>query len=216
MDTASSQSRFYDGRLYAALIEPFQRRLHRRILGLVPEGASVLDACCGAGGLSLRLAPQCPRVVGLDLSPRQIEFAELRRRRRALRDLEFRVADVTRLEGLDDDAFDLAIAVLALHEMSREDRVPCLREIGRVGRRVLVVDYAVPLPRSPVGVGAWIAEAAAGPRHFWGFRDYYRRGGLDPLLEEAGLTTEHRERCEGDGLLLTLSRNLPPGRRCAP
>ena len=196
------RSAFYDGRLYAALIEPFQGRLHRRLAELIDPGSTVIDACCGAGALPLHLAGKCARVTGVDRSPRQIKYADSRRRRDRLEHVSFKVVDATDLGQWPDGAFDVATIVLALHEMPAAQRVPTLRELGRVSRRIIAVDYAVPLPRNLVRLVAWMAELAAGPRHFAAFRNYLRRGGLEALFREAGLPVAHRERLEGGGLAL--------------
>ncbi len=202
MESIKPRSAFYDGRLYAALVEPFQGSLHRKIEELIEPGSTVLDACCGTGALLLRLAGKCRHVTGVDLSPRQIEFAEHRRRVKMLGNVTFEGANATDLRRWPDRTFDIATLVLALHEMPTEERVATLCELARVSKRTIVVDYAVPLPRSLVGLLAWIVEMGAGPRHFAGFREFCRRGGLGALVEQAGLEIVHRERLEGNVLAL--------------
>ena len=71
-----------------------------------------------------------------------------------------------------------------------------------MSRRVIVVDYAVPLPQGPVGLLAQVVEMSAGPRHYQGFREYIRQGGLEVLMAEAGLAVVHRELLEGNALSL--------------
>jgi len=197
-----SRSAFYDGRLYAALIEPLQAHLHRRLAELIPPAATVIDACCGAGALPLHLAKGCAHVTGVDLSPAQIAFAEVRSQREDLRNVSFAVANAADLRRWPDNAFDVATIVLALHEMPDGERLPTLLELSRVSRRVIAVDYAVPLPRNLPGLIARMAEMAAGPRHFAAFRRYVRRGGLKALFAEAGIVSSHRERLEGKALSL--------------
>ena len=113
----SATTSFYDGRLYAALVEPFQRGLHHKIEEMIPPGSTVLDACCGAGALPLRLAGRCEQVTGVDLSPRQIKFAEHRRRGRRLGNVSFAVANTADLRHWPARSFDTATLILALHEM---------------------------------------------------------------------------------------------------
>ncbi|MEN8149441.1 MAG: class I SAM-dependent methyltransferase [Planctomycetota bacterium] len=205
-----SRSAFYDGRLYAALVEPFQRRLHERLEQLVEPGSTVLDACCGAGALALRLAGKGARVTGVDLSPAQVGFAETRRRARGIDRATFAVADATDLGRWSAGHFDTAVIVLALHEMPPAERVPTLRELARVSRRVLAVDYAVPLPAGPVGWLSRAIEFAAGPRHFRAFLEFCRRGGLEGIAGKAGLHVGRRETIEGGALVLwELARRSP-------
>jgi hypothetical protein len=58
----------------------------------------------------------------------------------------------------------------------------------RIARRVVVVDFAVPMPVNLAGIRNRSVELIAGPRHYAGFRDYTRRGGLPPLVEDCGAT----------------------------
>jgi len=197
------RSAFYDGRIYAALIEPFQRGLHRKIEALIEPGSTVLDACCGTGALPLSLAGNCAHVTGVDLSPTQIEFAERRRRSLLIGNVTFAGANATDLRRWPDRAFDTATLVLALHEMPPAERGPTLVELARVSRRIIVVDYAVPLPRTPVGWLARLVEMGAGPRHFRAFLGFCRNGGLGGLTEDAGLAVKHQEPCEGGVLVLS-------------
>ncbi len=187
------------------LVEPLQAGLHRRLAEMIEPGSTVIDACCGPGALPLHLAGKCKRVTGVDLSPRQIKHAEQRRRRGDLQNVFFLAADVTELRRWADGAFDVATIVLGLHEMPAAKRVPTLRELARVSRCVMAVDYTVPLPRNLPGLMTRMVEVAAGLRHFAAFRNYLRQGGLGALFVEAGLSVAHREHLAGK--VLTLYRS---------
>lgn len=180
-------SRIYDGRPYGWLVEPLIAALHRRIAARVPADARVLDACCGTGALSRLLAAQGCEVVGVDLSPKQIAQARRTRASGAER-LRFETGDVAHLTGHDSGGYDVAVVTLALHEMPPKARPHVLRELARVAREVHVVDFMVPMPWNAAGLRNRTLEVLAGPEHFGGFRDFVRRGGLPPLVREAGQT----------------------------
>ncbi len=201
------RSRFYDGRLYAWILAPLLAGLHERVAREVPDGARVLDACCGTGAVALRVAPRCDRVLGVDLSPRMIAAAERARAASGQSNAAFRVGDVARLDDQVDASFDVAVIVLALHEMPAEARAPVLRSLARVARRVLVADFAAPMPWNPAGIRNRCLEVGAGREHFAGFRDYQRRGGMTPLAAEAGLAVVKERRIDaGAMVLVTLER----------
>lgn len=182
------RSAYYDGWTYAAFIDRLSAGLYRRVAERVPADLRVLDAACGSGALALRLAARCRQVVGVDLSPRQIRQARRALARSGADNVRFELGDAARLDRYADGHFDQATAVMAIHEMPAGFRPAVLAELGRVARQVLVVDFAAPLPRNLAGLGQRLVEMIAGPRHFLSFLDYQRRGGLEPLAAEAGLT----------------------------
>ena len=107
------------------------------------EGADVVELGCGGGQASVGFARRdAGRVVGVDLSTRQLEHA------RRLRDhygveAGFLAADVTDLP-LADDAFDLAFSSWVFQMV--EDLRRCFAEAARVLRPGGVLVFAVPHP----------------------------------------------------------------------
>jgi len=190
MDSPTSTGAYYDGALYARLVEPLVAALHDLVADSIPPGSTVLDACSGTGGLAFALASRCKTVVGVDLSPRMVAFAEAERARRDVRNLRFEVGDASRLDGFEDRSFDHATVVMGLHEMPSAVRGRVLPALARVAERVVAVDFAPRLRLNPAGIRNRIVELLAGPRHFAGFRDFMRRGGLPPLIAEAELRAE--------------------------
>ena len=179
-------SALYDGTLYSWIFDRIERELHQRVAAFAGEAERCLDACCGTGGLSFALAEHCNEVVGVDHSPRMIARANLLRRRRNLARVSFRTGDVSALDGVVEGPFDVATASLGLHEMPAGVRARVLPELLRLAPRVVVLDFAIPMPHNIAGWRNRAIELMAGPRHFAGFRDFARRGGLLPLVAAAG------------------------------
>jgi len=178
----------YDGTPYSLIFDRLLRGVHERVAARVPGGSRCLDACCGPGGLTFQLAQRSPHVVGVDHSPAMIRRAEALRVDRGFEHVAFRVADVTDLDGFADGEFDVATVAMALHEMPAPVRERALPELLRVARRIVALDFAVPMPFNGPGARNRFFELLAGPHHYRGFRDYTRRGGLLPLAEAAGAT----------------------------
>lgn len=133
-----------DNALWEALADDFDARLgsggndfHRELVRpatlrlLEPRpGERVLDACCGNGLFSLRLAEEGCDVVAFDFSPRLLEHAK-RRCADYLGQVSFTQADATDYDELialgNGKPFDKAVANMAV--MDIEDIAPLFRAV---------------------------------------------------------------------------------------
>jgi SAM-dependent methyltransferase len=183
------RSVFYDGAAYGRLVEPLLRGVHGFVAEHLPPGDTVLEACCGTGGLARRLAAAGRRVRGVDLSPRNIDYARRQSAGFSPERLAFEVADVSQIEPAGG-RYHVATIVLALHEMPATARLPVVEALLGAADRVMLVDFAVPMRWNLAGARNRAMELAAGREHFAGFRDYSRRGGLAPLIAAAGAEVE--------------------------
>ncbi len=97
----------------------------------IEQGQHILDVGCGAGKTSAWFAKRLGcRVVGVDLSPRMIEWAkETARRERVLDRIEFKTADAQQLP-FDEATFDAVICESVLGFVP--DKADALRELIRV------------------------------------------------------------------------------------
>lgn len=169
----------------------FQAGLHRLILKQIEPGQRILDAGCGTGNLTLKLAAQAREVVGVDLSPAMIETAQERLRHSELDNVRFLEADLTQaLAGETDHVFDLALSVMVVHEMPTQVRLDALREMARLARRVFIVDFETPQRWNLAGLRNRTFEMLAGATHYRAFRDYRARGGMPRIAKTAGLSCE--------------------------
>jgi ubiquinone/menaquinone biosynthesis C-methylase UbiE len=185
------RSRFYDGGAYAAILDRLLGRLHQLVADAVEPTGRVLDVGCGTGDMVWRLAPKAEEVVGVELSPAMVRFANERRSDGSWPHVSFVLGDVTRaLADRPDGHFDLATMVLVLHEMPTEALLPVLGEVARLARRVLCVDFRAPMPWNRAGLRNRLIEIAAGLEHYRAFRDFQRAGGVPGVAREAGLFYE--------------------------
>ena len=182
------ESKFVHGRLYHRLFDPPLAECRKVVAGLVVEGSSVLDIACGTGELCFRLCEEkrC-RVVGIDLSRRQLDFAKKSNR---LGDIEFLHLDASDLAGFGPRSFDYAMVLLLMHELPREKQLKVLAEALRVARTVVIVEAKAPLPKNAYGLALRIAEAAVGPSDYHLFREFLAGGGIMGLLKDSPLPIE--------------------------
>jgi ubiquinone/menaquinone biosynthesis C-methylase UbiE len=173
------------GAIYHALYDRPLASARRVVADIVPKGSTVLDVGCGTGELCLELAERkgC-WVLGIDRSPRMIEFAQ---KRNTNRDVHFMLADATDLAGLEPGSFDYATVMFLLHEVPLHDRMHALTQVLRVAKKVIAVDSRVPLPWNFHGIALRLAEATAGPAHFRAFLNYLTAGGMTSVLADRRL-----------------------------
>ena len=122
-------------------------RQYDEVLSFLPAGpALVLDAGCGAGYYSLRLAEHAARVVGVDLSPSMIALARRRQFEASIDNAGFLVADLGSLP-FGDHSFDFVVSRNVLHLTPMETAVPELRRVIRPQGRLFVQDLVTSHPR---------------------------------------------------------------------
>jgi ubiquinone/menaquinone biosynthesis C-methylase UbiE len=135
-DEVQSDGRFEEGMARMAVYHRHcQDPVVFRVLGNV-HGKSLLDLACGDGFYTRRFRAECGAnpVMGIDLSPKQIERAQMIEREKPL-GIEYRVGDVTALEL--NRRFDVITAIHLLHYLENEAEIAStLRSIyGLLGDR---------------------------------------------------------------------------------
>jgi 2-polyprenyl-3-methyl-5-hydroxy-6-metoxy-1,4-benzoquinol methylase len=132
----NANARFWDARFGEG--NDFQRTLigpaTERLLALQP-GELVLDAACGNGAFSRRMAELGAQVVALDFSEQFLELARARTAERAdlAGRIEYHLIDATdeaQLLALGPGRFDAAVCTMALMDMAEID--PLLSAVSRL------------------------------------------------------------------------------------
>lgn len=181
------QKHWYDGWFYARFIDAENNPLRDRVLSFIEPESTAIDVGCGSGGFTLKLARHCREVVGVDVSGKMIAAARKRLAKSGLANLAFLHLHAGGLSEALPRRFDYAVLSFMLHETPPAERLQILREVRRAAGRMVILDYQVPQPRSVWGAGVRTVEFLAGREHYRNFREFVRRGGLPPLLHEAGL-----------------------------
>jgi ubiquinone/menaquinone biosynthesis C-methylase UbiE len=142
----------------ARAIWPQEQQLIRRYE--IPPAPRILDAGCGTGEGSSRLAELFPRsqVIGIDIVDHHLDLARSRYANLATR-LKFEHRSVFEL-GFSDNSFDLTVCRHVTHSIPHPDRV--LAELARVTRpggylHLIPEDYGM----------LHFQRGALDPRDFW-------------------------------------------------
>jgi SAM-dependent methyltransferase len=147
--------RWTSGADYDRWMGRWSRLLAREFLAWLnlPAGLRWIDLCCGSGVLTEAILERASpaSVVGVDVSPQQIEFA---RQHRASANVTFEVADAMSLT-FDDASFDVSVCGLGLNYLP--DPSQALQKVQRIIR-----------PGGTIAAYVWDYEQGARfVREFW-------------------------------------------------
>jgi demethylmenaquinone methyltransferase/2-methoxy-6-polyprenyl-1,4-benzoquinol methylase len=130
----------------------WHRRWKRRVADLarVQPGSRVLDLCCGTGDIAFALAQRGAAVTGLDFSPKMLEVAENRRRKKnqsGTQELIFVQGDAQQIP-FADSTFDAVTIGYGLRNLaSWESGLDEMYRVARTGARLIVLDFGKPSNR---------------------------------------------------------------------
>ena len=191
--TIKAKNHLYDGWIYRKFIDPSLIGIRRRISKHIPDGSSVIDIGCGTGNQLFYLSPQISRGLGVELSETMINTCEQQIRTNGIQNCQFQLADASHLPQLTDQSFDFAISSLVIHEMPENIRIPVLKEMGRLGKTIVLADWIFPQPSPWKNASTHVVERMAGKQHYAGFRSYLKSGGMPALLNEVGFDIQETE-----------------------
>lgn len=175
------------GVFYSIVVDPLLKQLRRSVTHQIKSGEQVIDIACGTGAQAIEIAGSAALVTGVDLSESMVKYANEKAAKQNLLNTNFVVGDATDLSAFYNQKFDVAILSMALHQFHPDQQNPILNEIKKIAKRIVILDYAVPLPKNYAGVASKVAEFLAGAEHNRNFKSYSKAGGLNWILPLNGL-----------------------------
>ncbi|MBK7105231.1 MAG: class I SAM-dependent methyltransferase [Ignavibacteriae bacterium] len=182
----NDKKHWYDGIFYDKIIAPNQDKMFEQIKRIVGKDNSVLDIGCGTGRLAFQLSDHCRKIVGIDLSSKNISVAKSNHNGN-FKNVEFVHGDIKKISSGDSEKFDFAILTYVIHEVPEKERLELLSAIKKVSNKIIIGDYITPTPNSFGGKLIVVVEYLAGKDHYNNFKNYVKNGGLDYLIKEANL-----------------------------
>ncbi|MCF6332810.1 MAG: class I SAM-dependent methyltransferase [Draconibacterium sp.] len=176
------------GIFYGTVVDPLLTPLRKYISREIFPGEKIIDIACGTGAQICETSKIVVSATGVDLSKSMIKYAKKQSEKKNLKNVYFYVSNATNLSEFADKSFDTALMSLALHQFSPELHPAILNEMKRLANKIILVDYAVPLPKNYSGLGSRVAEFLAGKDHNRNFKQYCRLGGLNQILTKNNLT----------------------------
>jgi demethylmenaquinone methyltransferase/2-methoxy-6-polyprenyl-1,4-benzoquinol methylase len=184
---------------------PIQQKAYDLYAGMIAPGERVLDIATGTGGLAFTLAAKASYVAGIDISKKNIASARRLKERLGTENVEFIRGDASRTSEFVDGKFDVAVISMALHEMPPGLRRPVIDEAVKLADRIILADYASPMPRNIFGMFNYAVEYIAGREHYRGFRHFVDNGGLDALVAEKDLRIIQNKKINKGNMQLILA-----------
>lgn len=181
-----NKDHWYDGWFYDFFIAPNQDRLFSEIKRIIEPNSKVIDIGCGTGRFSFSVADGVNKVVGIDLSKKNIDKANQTLSKKPNERISFLHTNLSTLIS-QNSRFDYALMTYVIHEVNEEERVKLLKDISNVADRIIIGDYLVPKPDGFWSVLNEVVEFAAGSEHYRNYKNYVRNGGLQDLANKAGL-----------------------------
>jgi len=181
-----NKTHWYDGWFYDKIIAPNQDRMFGEIKNLIEPSSSVIDVGCGTGRFSFSIADKVHKVVGIDLSSKNISTANQTLKKNLNDKISFLHTNLANLIS-QNHHFDFAVMTYVIHEVSPEDRIRLLNEMVQIADKIIIGDYLVPINKGFWSVLNEIVEFLAGKEHYTNFIDFVANDGLRELVNKADL-----------------------------
>lgn len=181
-----NKNHWYDGWIYDKFIAPNQDKMFGEIKKFIQPDSTVIDVGCGTGRFSFSIADKVNKVVGIDLSEKNISTAKRTLERNSNSKISFLHTSLSELIAKNQH-FDYAVMTYVIHEVEPEERINLLKEMSLIADKIIIGDYLV-----PVRTGFWsvlneLVEYFAGEDHYRNFKSFVADNGLTNLAGKAGL-----------------------------
>ncbi len=183
---SENKKHWYDGWFYDSFIAPNQDRLFGKIKDIIEPNSKVIDIGCGTGRFSFYVVDKCQYILGIDLSKRNIDRANIILKRNQNPKINFQHTSINEIAANRKENFDYAVLTYVIHEVVENERINLLNEISSIADKIIIGDYLVPKPE-----GFWSSlneavEFAAGSEHYRNYKSFVANGGILSLSAGAG------------------------------
>jgi SAM-dependent methyltransferase len=182
-----NKTHWYDGWFYDVFIAPNQDKLFSQLENLIEPQSEIIDIGCGTGRLAFKLSGKSKSIVGIDLSKRNIDRAQLLLFRQPDDKISFQHRNLSDIIKKGHVHFDYAVLTYVIHEVDEEERLNLLSEIAQVADKIIIGDYLVPKPIGFASRLTEVIEYLAGTEHYNNYKSYMANGGIYHLAEKSGL-----------------------------
>ena len=187
-----NKNHWYDGWFYDTFIAPNQDKIFEKIKDFIESNSKVIDVGCGTGRFPFYAADKCQYVLGIDLSGRNIERANLIFKRNPNSKINFQHKDIDEIISGNYTHFDYAVLTYVIHEVAENERINLLNKIFLIADKIIIGDYLIPKPPGFWSLLNDVVEFAAGSEHYSNYKSFVANGGIKGLanMAEFNIITE--------------------------
>ena len=185
---AINKIHLYDGWFYDKFIAPNQDKLFEQISNIISPNARVIDIGCGTGRLSFSLVNKCTQVLGIDLSKKNINRANLSLSKNLNSKISFRHNSLSEIISETKEHYDYAVITYVIHEVEESERIYLINEMAQAADKIIIGDYLVPAEKGFLNLLNIVVEFIAGREHYKNFKTYTLDGGIKGIIKKTKLT----------------------------
>ena len=184
---AENIKHWYDGWFYDSFIAPNQDKLFGQIKRIMAPNKNVIDIGCGTGRFSFYVSDKANSVLGIDLSKKNIKWANQSLANNKNNKLSFQHKSVNEIKLAGKEHFDYAVMTYVIHEVDINERVNLLNEISEIADKIIIGDYLANRSTGFWSILNEVVEFAAGKDHYRNYKSYSAENGIIGLAEKANL-----------------------------
>jgi len=181
-----NKNHWYDGWFYDNLIAPNQDRMFGEIKNIIEPNSNLIDVGCGTGRFLFSIADKSNKVVGIDLSSKNITTANKTLQKNPKNKISFLHTNLANLIS-QNHHYDYAVMTYVIHEVNPDERIALLKEMTQIADKIIIGDYLVPVHNGFWSLLNVIVEFLAGKEHYANFKDFAANNGLLGLAKRADL-----------------------------
>ncbi|PIN73769.1 hypothetical protein COV20_06130 [Candidatus Woesearchaeota archaeon CG10_big_fil_rev_8_21_14_0_10_45_16] len=170
-------------------IEFLVSSLRKKVANKIKDkNSKILDLACGTGNQSIAFAKRGFSVVGIDLSPDMLRYAN--KKIKSSYKLKFIYGDATKID-YKNSTFDASSISFGLHDMPEEIGLMILKEMIRTTKKngqIIIVDYHKPRNKMIAWIGFRIAKLWESK-----YYDHFMNVGLERYLKAVNLKPLNKE-----------------------
>ncbi len=165
------------GKLKANTVDRYLAPVREQMVAQTKSDSNVIEFGCGTGDLLFKLSSKIIKGIGIDYSPKLIEFANKRKEKENIENISFQVADINTYQN--NEHFDISIASLVFHVLTPEMAAGLLDKMIEVSDTLIICAFSKP-ENFKQRFLLWLDQRFSG--HYTHYKSYANNDFMEGLL----------------------------------